>query len=390
MHSLTIVAFPWALPPLTFETVLGLFLSLVGHAYLWTSILNHCYGRAWNKTFLKLLRLFIGVLILTFPLVNFFLANRFSILQAYATAMLYFGVTFYPIMNLWLWARSYFSLTRRFVTTHHDFGKKLGPTALGNGKNLWLAKLPRNEIFQLDVSTVTLSIPHWPSSWNGLSILLISDLHLHGTPSRDWFTEVFTELRKLPPADLVVLAGDYLDSDEHRAWLAPLLKDLNWKEHGIAVLGNHDKYHQPELVRRELEQLGYLVLGNRWETTSIRGEPCVLVGHEGPWFGPEPDLAKAPTGLPRICVSHSPDNIAWAKHHHIDLMLSGHVHGGSIRVPGIGSIFVPSRYGRRYDQGAFVLDSTILVVSRGLGGKEPLRWNCPPQVIRMTINTNGI
>jgi predicted MPP superfamily phosphohydrolase len=66
-------------------------------------------------------------------------------------------------------------------------------------------------------------------------------------------------------------------------------------------------------------------------------------------------------------------------------MLCGHVHGGGIRVPVIGSIFVPSIYGRRFDQGVFAENGTAMVVSRGVSGKEPIRIRCNPQVLRITL-----
>ena len=69
------------------------------------------------------------------------------------------------------------------------------------------------------------------------------------------------------------------------------------------------------------------------------GEPLVVVGHEGPWFRPPPDLTGCPTGF-RLLVSHTPDNIRWARRHDCRLMLSGHNHGGQIRMPVVGSMFV--------------------------------------------------
>jgi predicted MPP superfamily phosphohydrolase len=127
------------------------------------------------------------------------------------------------------------------------------------------------------------------------------------------------------------------------------------------------------------------VLGNGWEQVEVRGRPLVVIGHEGPWFEPAPDLAACPADVFRLCLSHTPDNIGWARRHGIDLMLSGHVHGGQIRFPVLGSVFVPSRFGRRYDCGMFHEPPTLLHVSRGLGGEHPLRYNCRPEVTLLVL-----
>ena len=66
-------------------------------------------------------------------------------------------------------------------------------------------------------------------------------------------------------------------------------------------------------------------------------------------------------------------------------MLSGHVHGGQVRVPLFGSILVPSRYGRRYDSGLFDEPPTLLHVNRGLSGEHPLRYNCRPEATLLTL-----
>jgi hypothetical protein len=98
-------------------------------------------------------------------------------------------------------------------------------------------------------------------------------------------------------------------------------------------------------------------------------------------------LSDCPAGPFRLCLSHTPDNIAWARRAGIDLMLSGHVHGGQIRFPVIGSMLVPSRYGRRYDCGVFAEGPTLLHVSRGLSGEHPLRYGCRPEVTRITLRS---
>jgi predicted MPP superfamily phosphohydrolase len=68
-------------------------------------------------------------------------------------------------------------------------------------------------------------------------------------------------------------------------------------------------------------------------------------------------------------------------------MLSGHNHGGQIRLPIFGSLFVPSRYSRRYDMGTFHEPPTVLHVNRGLSGKEAIRFRCRPQVSRIQLRS---
>jgi uncharacterized protein len=112
-----------------------------------------------------------------------------------------------------------------------------------------------------------------------------------------------------------------------------------------------------------------------------------VIGNESPWFRPAADLSKCPAGPFRLCLSHTPDNVGWARRNNIDLMLAGHVHGGQVRLPGIGSLFVPSRHSRRYDCGAFASGPTFMYVSRGLAGREPLRYNCRPEVTRIVLKS---
>jgi predicted MPP superfamily phosphohydrolase len=66
-------------------------------------------------------------------------------------------------------------------------------------------------------------------------------------------------------------------------------------------------------------------------------------------------------------------------------MLAGHVHGGQIRLPFVGPLFVPSRYSRRFDSGTFYRAPTLMHVTRGLAGREPLRFSCPPEVVRIIL-----
>jgi predicted MPP superfamily phosphohydrolase len=124
----------------------------------------------------------------------------------------------------------------------------------------------------------------------------------------------------------------------------------------------------------------------------IRGESLLLAGNELPWIAPAADLSRtgpplAEGGAARILLAHTPDQIEWARAFDIDLMLCGHTHGGQIRLPWVGAIFAPSRQGVKFDCGVFEFMPTVLHVTRGIAGKLPLRWNCAPEIVLLTLRS---
>ena len=115
-----------------------------------------------------------------------------------------------------------------------------------------------------------------------------------------------------------------------------------------------------------------------------------MAGTETPWFGANPRVPPRTfdeNGVPiaRILLSHSPDQIPWARRQNFDLMLAGHTHGGQIRFPVLGPIVAPSLFGVRYASGVFHEAPTLMHVSRGVSGLDPIRVNCPPEVTRITL-----
>jgi hypothetical protein len=265
-----------------------------------------------------------------------------------------------------------------------DVARQLGRVPRGDGNHAFLAHLPGNEIFRVEYLEKTICPPRLPSAWDGLTVLHLTDFHFHGTPDRAWFEVILDRCTDWTP-DIVAITGDLADSEKHYRWIVPLLGRLKWRVAAFAILGNHDHWLDVPLIRRRLRKLRMLVPENSWHTVEVRGEPLIVVGHEGPWLAGAPDLSDCPEEPFRLCLSHTPDNIAWARRNRIDLMLSGHVHGGQIRLPPFGSILVPSRHGRRYDAGTFDEPPTILHVSRGLSGEHPVRYNCLPEVTLLTL-----
>jgi predicted MPP superfamily phosphohydrolase len=265
-----------------------------------------------------------------------------------------------------------------------DVAKHLSREPIGDSPARLLAYLPGNEIFQVELVERTLCLPRLPAAWDGLTVLHLSDLHFCGTPDRDFFRFVMDRCADWRP-DLVAITGDIADSRRHMRWIVPVLGRLHWRCAAFAILGNHDKWLDTTYIRRRLGRLGMLVPSNRWQQIEVRGEPLVVIGHEGPWLKPLPDLTNCPREPFRLCLSHTPDNIRWARRAGVDLMLSGHVHGGQIRFPVFGSVLVPSRYGRHYDCGVFAEPPTLLHVSRGLSGDHPVRYRCRPEVTLLTL-----
>lgn len=91
----------------------------------------------------------------------------------------------------------------------------------------------------------------------------------------------------------------------------------------------------------------------------------------------------------RVFLLHTPDQFAWACAHDADLVLAGHTHGGQVRFPVLGAVACPSLYGTRYAGGVFRRGPTVMHVTRGLGGKTPIRVNCPPEaaLLRLAVGT---
>jgi predicted MPP superfamily phosphohydrolase len=119
---------------------------------------------------------------------------------------------------------------------------------------------------------------------------------------------------------------------------------------------------------------------------SIRAQPLLVMGNEAPWLLPIPDLHPFEAhDCFRLALIHTPDQFEWAKQQGANLVLAGHCHGGQIRFPGFGSIFVPCKTGRRYDMGLFQEGETVLHVSRGLSGSFPVRYFCGPEVAWLTL-----
>jgi uncharacterized protein len=375
------------------------FIASVGHVAWTVQAINYLHSTRYRQKWIKLLRKACHLFQITGPFLFLWFWGQESwdsvgswgllppILLGYLAVIWGIGGGYVPWMLLRRWTRKtpvvLEAETRKVVRVAQQLGYK--PAGMSGPYSL-LARFPGNQIFDVEVIERTLRLPTLPTAWEGLTLLQLTDLHLCGVPDRRFY-EYVGQLCGQRRADLLLITGDLVDSDEHYHWLKPMLRHLKWRYGAFAILGNHDAMFNAEIVLRELAELHITPVGGTWTPMELRGERLILIGNEMPWLQSLPDLTACPDNGFRLCLSHSPDQLPWAKENGIDLMLCGHTHGGQIRIPGIGSVFVPSRFGGRYDQGVFQDTPTVMHVSRGLAGTLPVRYFCRPEVTWLTLKS---
>jgi hypothetical protein len=266
----------------------------------------------------------------------------------------------------------------------------LGRLPCGDGVTRMLARLPGNQIFELETNVKTLLVPRLPACLDGLTVVHLSDLHFTGCLTQDFFHLVIDQVNELD-GDLVALTGDVIDVPPCVSWISEILGRVRSRLGAFCVFGNHDlRIRDMPLLVREVERAGWHYLGGRWRELRVRNHSIVLAGNELPWLGPPADMATWPRPADnrrplRILLSHSPDQIQWARARDFDLMLAGHTHGGQIQLPVIGPLIGQSRYGVRYCCGVFHVPPTLLHVSRGVSGVQNLRLNCRPELTKLVL-----
>ncbi|MFO1022016.1 MAG: metallophosphoesterase [Planctomycetales bacterium] len=268
-------------------------------------------------------------------------------------------------------------------TERFNVEQALGFRPAKRGAHSSLLHVPGNEVFQLEITHREFQLSGLPPACDGLRILHISDWHLSGVIDRPYYHFVTAKCREIP-ADLLVFTGDLLDDQSLVDWLPETLGTLSAPLGRYFILGNHDWYLRPEETRVAMRNLGWEDLAGRTRLIEHLGHRFLLGGTEFPWMGTLPEMRSEPADC-KILLSHTPDNYPWARGQNVDLILAGHNHGGQIRIPGLGPVYSPSRFGCRYASGVFQDQGSLLFVSRGLGGVHPLRLNCLPEITCLTL-----
>ena len=307
-------------------------------------------------------------------------------LLAYAAFSLVLGTLFGCLWLLWrpIWKIQHVSAKREVEV--HDVSKQTGLTLARTRKCRWAARLPMNQIFEMAVEQIELPVVGLPEQLDGYKIAHLSDIHLTGQVAPDFTVHAVSIATQWSP-DLMALAGDIVDKQPCVAWLHDLFSPAQAKDGCYFVLGNHDtRVSDPDVVRDRMTDAGWIDVGGKVETVSLRSLDCQLLGNEWPWFTrPDDAVMSESTVNFRLCLSHSPDQFDWCRRNGVDLMLAGHTHGGQGRLPLAGPILSPSWHGSRWASGDFYRSPTTLHVSRGLSGVHLLRIHCRPELSLITL-----
>ena len=283
-------------------------------------------------------------------------------------------------------------VTDRALMTRRAF-LSLGGAAVA-GMALYAGEIARHELV---VERRVIKIPGLAETFAGMRIAQISDIHFMEYTEPFFVRHTVRELNRLKP-DIVLLTGDYVSmapiykgrSRDYAPIVAAILGEIECP-HKYGILGNHDWMVDADYVIESLTAAGIRMFRNENTPIERDGKRFWLAGIMDAlsW---EWDLNKT---MPRhaekdkepvILMAHEPDILpAVSQLNAVDLMLSGHTHGGQVRLPFLPPLMLPS-LGKRFVEGHFQMGRTQLYVNRGIGSVGlPFRFNCPSELTEFTL-----
>jgi predicted MPP superfamily phosphohydrolase len=248
------------------------------------------------------------------------------------------------------------------------------------------------EPFSPELERIELTLPAGHDQLAGLRIGFVTDVHVGPYITEDDAARA-TALLAQERTDLILLGGDYISASPRYAGpAAEVLGELvrGAPLGGYAVLGNHDagEFGRAEKVTAALEAVGIRVLRNAAAAVETGRGELWLAGVDEAIMAradPEATFSRIPAGAAALALWHEPDYAGRTAALGAFAQLSGHSHGGQIRLPGIGPLVLPAG-GRRYVMGLNLARGMPVYTSRGVGVfLPPFRLNCPPEVTLITL-----
>jgi predicted MPP superfamily phosphohydrolase len=253
------------------------------------------------------------------------------------------------------------------------------------------------EPYETAVTHVTVALKRLPPALDGLRIAQLSDIHFNSFMTTDHLERVIGLANAQKP-DLVVLTGDFVTAMfshgkrnllAENAWpCADVLRRLEAPLGCYAVLGNHDYDTNAEVVIEALTASRIQVLRNRANAIERAGARLWLAGIDNVTKA-HPNPTTALRGVPKhectLVAVHEPDFADEMRKFPVDFQMSGHSHGGQIRFPGIGPLYLPY-LAHKYPKGHYQIGELQLYTNRGIGMIGlPIRFLCPPEITLFTL-----
>lgn len=248
----------------------------------------------------------------------------------------------------------------------------------------------------IEEKTIIISDSDVPQSFVGKKIVFVSDIHHGQYFERERVASLVKKVNELDP-DIIILGGDYISGNA--GYIEPCFEELSKLEAKMGVFGvtgNHDEWEDHNLTVKSMGKAGITVLSDRGEWLEVGKDRIKITGinwyssryfYYGPDIGPLIEDAEEDDFV--ILVSHTPDFAEELRTSKVDLMLSGHTHGGQITFFGLWAPYVPSYYGQKYRTGIVKTDKTTVLISNGAGNTFlPIRFFARPQ-INIVILENG-
>ena len=251
----------------------------------------------------------------------------------------------------------------------------------------------------LEVNEYEIVSDRIPEAFAGFRIAQVSDLH--NKDFGEGYGQLLTLLSEINP-DIIVVTGDLIDSRQTDLDIA---LEFAWQAGKIArvyyVSGNHEaRVPEYEDLKTGLVKAGVVILENQKVQITREGESITLMGIDDPSFQEDylfgdsesvarqaiEDLKNESDGY-TVLLSHRPELFDLYVDTGIDLVFSGHAHGGQFRLPFIGGQVAPNQgFFPKYDAGQFTEDNTTMIVSRGVGNSIiPIRFNNRPEIVLVTL-----
>lgn len=223
---------------------------------------------------------------------------------------------------------------------------------------------------------------------NPLTIAFVTDTHIGPNFSARDLDPTIAALQEIQP-DILLFGGDFISESprflqEVESPLKQMTATASLGSWGI--WGNHDLANIRSRVQPVLESCGVTMLTN--ESAQLRDDLWVA-GIDDILLGKQDvptSFAGIPNGSRVIAMWHEPDRAEWLVPYDPIIMLSGHTHGGQVRIPGLGPLASP-KLGKRYVAGKFSIDGMLLYVSRGIGMyRPPVRLFCRPELVVLRVD----